>query len=85
MTINFVNENGFDDEEAIRALAGLLKGLDVGCGVDVEAGADYAEIIRVKIDSWVVVFRNVGDEPNSAGYSKAKKAAVAIYYGKHFQ
>jgi hypothetical protein len=84
ITINFVNEDGFKDEEAIAGIAGLLKGLEVGCGADFEAGTDYAEVIRVKIDSWVVVFKNVGQAADSAGYSKPKKAAVAIYYGKHF-
>jgi hypothetical protein len=84
ITINFTNEDGFKDDEAIQALAGLLKGIEVGCGADFEAGTDYAEVIRLKIDSWVVVFRKPGASADSAGYSKPRKAAVAIYYGKHF-
>jgi hypothetical protein len=84
ITINFVNDEGFKDEEAIKGIAGLLKEIEVGCGVDFEAGMDYAEVVRLKIDSWVVAFVKPG-ENDAAGYSKPKKAAVAIYYGKHFE
>jgi hypothetical protein len=85
ITINFTNEDGFKDDEAIQALAGLLKGIEVGCGADFEAGTDYAEVTRLNNEIWVVVFRKVGENANTAIYSNAEKAAMAIYYGKHFQ